>query len=289
MSSVIEIKQHLNSVKQTRQITNAMYLLSTSRLKKAMAGIDYNIEYMDSLRRTMQEILYATKGAGIHNRYIDKAKEGKALFLSVMGDKGLCGNYNSAVAVLTKEKMELKKDSVLYCLGLVGKEKLNSRGLYPERVLPGSSMHPSLDLASELSRTLINMYLTDEINEVYVVYTPYVRGERTPACTRLLPLLRHDFSDLGHERLPGEMIYEPSAEEVFEHLVPFYCAGILFEMLTQSAASENAARLEAMQAATENADEMIKKLSAELNAERQLRITSEIAEIAAAASIDGGV
>lgn len=290
MNSISDIKQHLNSVTQTRQITNAMYLLSTSRLKKALLNVDYNFQYMKSLRNTMNDILYVTKGAGIHNCFLDKDSRGTALFLSVMGDKGLCGDYNSAVAAFTMEKLRLKSEPLLYCFGRVGKEKLEAHGLTPDKVLSGSAMNPSMTLARELTSQLLELYVSDRVNEVYIIFTPYRRDKREPVCMRLLPLLRHDFNDIKEDaEVPTELLYEPSAQEVFKHLVPLYCAGMIYDILMQSAASENAARMEAMQSAVSNADEMIKKLHSELNAVRQLSITNEITEIAAAADIQGAV
>ncbi len=283
--SLSAIRQRLDSVTQTRQITNAMYLLSASRYKHSLAGMDYTLRYMERLRLDMREILFVTKGAGIHNIYLDKSPKGTALFMSVMGDKGLCGSYNSAVAALTAEKLKTKKDPRLVCFGRIGSEYLTRRGIVPDNVLPGSSMHPDLLLAEDLAKRLIDAYLTDEVNEVYIIYTPYGKGARRPVCLRMLPLMRHDFLDAVTPRLPTEMLYEPSAEKVFEHIVPLYCAGLIYNILIQSAACENAARMDAMQSATENADEMIHTLQMKLNSVRQQNITAEITEIAAASTL----
>lgn len=284
-NSLRDIKNRIESVRQTRQITGAMYLLSTSQLRKMTANMEYTIGYMERLRKTMSDILRVTKGAGIHNRYLDKDVRGTALFMPVMGDKGLCGNYNNAVALLTAEKLKKYEDPLVYCFGEVGRDYLTAKGVKVDRVLPGSSMHPDLNLARDLAETLIEMYLTEEVNEVYIIYTPFTKGERTPVSFRLLPLLRHDFGDLDRPYAPTELLYEPSAQEVFEHIVPLYCSSLLYDILVQSSASENAARMEAMKNATDNADEMLKSLTSSLNAVRQLNITSEITEIAAATSL----
>lgn len=284
ISSVSEIKARLASVKQTRQITNAMYLLSASRLKKLAPGVDYAVSYMQRLRSALSGVLNASNTEGLHQRFIDIDSKGTALIMSVMGDKGLCGDYNIAVAELTAAEMKKHENALLCCFGLVGKEILISRGITPDRVLPGSSMHPSLELAHELSQTLIEEYITDMINEVYVIYTPYSHGEKKPVCMRLLPLVREDFADVETHLTTDEMLCEPSYEAVFEHMVPHYCTAMIYDMLVQSAACENAARTQAMKSAADNADEMLKTLRAQLNASRQLRITNEITEIAAAKS-----
>lgn len=283
-AGVSELKARLASVKQTRQITNAMYLLSASRLRKLMPGMDYALSYMKSLRSAMAGVLCASNIDGMHQRFIDIDSKGTALILSVMGDKGLCGGYNTAVADLTALEMKKHENAKLFCFGLVGRESLSSRGLVPDTVLPGSSMHPSLELARDLSETLIEEYVTDRFNEVYIIYTPFSHGEKTPVCMRLLPLVRSDFADVDSHLPAEEMLCEPSAEAVFEHMVPHYCTAMIYDMLIQSAACENAARTTAMKSAADNADEMIKQLQTELNASRQLRITNEITEIAAAKS-----
>ncbi|MBQ6065490.1 MAG: F0F1 ATP synthase subunit gamma [Clostridia bacterium] len=285
MNTPGEIKRRLASVTQTKQITNAMYLLSVSRLKRSMESIDYQRKYVEMLRRTMEDVLKVTKGADIHNYYIDKSPLGTALFMSVMGDKRLCGDYNHAVAALTKEKLPTKKDPLLYCFGMVGKEILTADGIVPDRVLPGSSMHPSLELARVLSKELIDMYVTDQVNEVYIIYTPYTGAGSKPVCFRLLPLLRHDFVDAQDDYSPNEMLYEPAAQDALDAFVPKYCSGILYSILMQSAASENAARMEAMQSAADNADDMIKELQTQLKTARQLSITNELAEITAATNL----
>lgn len=283
--SLNDIKQHLMSVKQTRQITNAMFLLSTSTLKKMLAGMEYSLRYQAALRQTMREILGITQDAGIRNRYLEVSPKGTALYLAVMGDKGLCGNYNYSVAALTAEIKREKADSMLYCFGLEGEEYLKARGLTPDRVMPGSSMHPDLKLARDMARALIDMYITDEVNEVYVIYTPYKSVGRAPVCFRLLPLLKSDFLDTMKRDTPNELLYEPSAEAVFEHMVPLYCSSLLYHILMQASASENASRMDAMQSASSNADQMIEELQRKMNAVRQLTITNEITEIAAASGL----
>ena len=280
--SMRDIKNRIDGVSQTRQITGAMYLLSSSRLKKLTGNMDYTLRYMTRLRKTMADILHVTKGAGIRNRFLEKDTKGTALFMPVMGDKGLCGSYNADVVRRTLEEMQKHDSPMVYCFGELGRDLLAAKGVQADRVLPGSSMHPSLELAKALSKELIDMYVTDQVNEVYIIYTPYSGAKGKPVCFRLLPLLRHDFKDAKDDYSPTEMLYEPGAQEALDAFVPKYCSGMLYSMLMQSAASENAARMEAMQSASSNADDMIKELQTQLKTARQLSITNELAEITAA-------
>lgn len=290
MSSIRDIKQRLTSIEQTRQITNAMYLLSTSMMRKSMQNVAYNVEYMNLLRAVMKDIIENTKGAGLHNHYIDKSENGRALFVAIAGDKGLCGGFNAAIAQLTKEKMSLKEDSVLYTFGLIGADYFANRSLSVAKQLNGSSMHPSIHTAREITNEVLELYNSGEVNEIYFVYNRYFGSSvHFPVCIRLLPLLRHDFTDVGElEDVPSELLFEPSPEAVLKYIVPLYCTGLIYDILMQSSTAENSARLEAMQSATRNADGMIEKLHMDMNAARQLAITNEITEIAAAGEVQNG-
>ena len=278
-----DIKQRLSSVQETRQMTNAMYLLSAARLKKAMRSMDYTLHYNETLRRMMTDILLLTDDAKLHSIYLERSPKGRALIMSVMGDKGLCGGYNNDVAQLTLQKLKEMPQAAVCCFGRMGYDFLRGKGVRPTVVFPGSSMHPEFELADKIADTLLEKYLTDEYNEVFIIYTPFSRrGKLKPVCFRLLPLLSEDFTDLD-ETPPGDLIYEPDPESAFRHTVPTYCSSLLYNLLVQASASENSARMEAMQSACDNADAMIDTLSTEMNEVRQLTITNEITEIAAAA------
>ena len=284
MSSTFnDIKGRLGSVKETQQMTNAMYLLSAARLKKAMRSMDYTLDYNDALRRTMTDILSRTEDTKLHHIYLERSPKGTALIMSVMGDKGLCGSYNSDAALLTQLVLQKNPQAKVCCFGKLADDFLRGKGIDPVEVFPGSSMHPAFELAQSIADRLVAKYLTDEYNEVFIVYTPFSRkGKIKPVCTRLLPLFGADFTDL-EETPPDALLYAPTPETVFEHIVPLYCAALLYNILVQSSASENSARMEAMQSACDNADAMIDALSTEMNTVRQYTITNEITEIAAAA------
>ncbi len=290
MSNANEIKQHLKAVEQTRQITNAMYLLSTSRMKKAMQHVDFNLFYLQRLRTTIKDVLSKTKNNDLTNRFIEDNGKGSAVFVVVTSDKGLCGGYNSAVVKLAMEKLSHYDDyPIVISLGIVGDKMLRDKGIVPVYSWYGASQHPTMNLASQVANKLIGLYLTDDFHEVYVIYTEFHSASvQEPKCVRLLPLLRRDFADLESEgNKTAEMIFEPSIDVVFDQLVYQYVTGFMFDVFMQSSASENIARMNAMQSATRNADEMIQHLSTELNAARQLQITNEITEISAAVEMGG--
>ena len=284
MNNTNEIKQRLKAVSETRQITNAMYLLSSSRMKKAMQNIDFNLFYMKRLRATIKDILSKAKRNNIHDKFIDDNGSGSAVFVVITSDKGLCGGYNSAVIHEALSKMKDYDEPLVISLGLMGDRLLKNAGITPEFSWYGASQHPTLNLAEQVANKLIELYLTNDYHEVFIVYTEFVNSSvQTPKCVRLLPLLRRDYTDVSYEyNYQAQAIYEPSIEKVFEHLVYQYITGFMYDVFMQSSASENIARMTAMQNATRNADEMTAALSAQLNAARQLQITNEITEIAAA-------
>ena len=291
MENISELKQHLHAVEQTRQISNAMYLLSTSRMKKSMRNIEYNLTYMRRLRATMKDIISKTKRSMLSNPYIELTEGGKALFFVITSDKGLCGGYNSAVFNLAMEKIRQYGEPVVYSLGLKGTEMFLSRGITPDGSWYGASQRPSIYLARLLGEQIVELYADRTVSEVYIVYTEYVNSAvQKPVCKRVLPLLRRDFADVEYEnKYSAEVLYEPDMQTVFERMAPQYVIGMIYDIIMQSSASENAARMTAMQNATKNADKMIASLTERINSVRQLVITNEITEIAAASQVQGAV
>ena len=291
MENISELKQHLRAIEQTRQISNAMYLLSTSRMKKSMQNIDYNLAYMRKLRATIKDIISKTKHNMLSDPFIELTEGGKALFFVITSDKGLCGGYNSAVFNLAMKKMSDYEKPVVYSLGHKGTEMFLNHGITPDDSMYGASQRPSLYSARALGERIVELYDDCAVSEVYIVYTEYVNSAvQRPVCKRVLPLLRRDFDDVEYEnKYTADVLYEPDLQTVFDRMVPQYIIGMMYDIMMQSAASEDAARMTAMHNAKKNADEMIAKLGAQINAARQLMITNEITEIAAAADIKGAV
>ena len=246
---------------------------------------------MRKLRATIKDIISKTKHNMLTDPFIELTEGGKALFFVITSDKGLCGGYNSAVFNLAMEKMREYEKTVVYSLGYKGTEMFLNHGITPDDSMYGASQRPSLYSARALGERIVELYDDCAVSEVYIVYTEYVNSAcQRPVCKRVLPLLRRDFDDVEYEnKYSADVLYEPDLQTVFDRMVPQYIIGMIYDILMQSAASENAARMTAMQNATKNADEMIGKLSAQINAARQLMITNEITEIAAATDIKGAV
>ena len=286
MLSQNEIRRHISAIEETRKITNAMQLVSTSRLKRVMTHIEYNHRYFMRVQAAMNSIL--AMSGGVKHPYLDGREGRRRTYIVVAGDKGMAGAYNSNVLELALKRLEEDGAEVsLITVGLVASEFFHSRGIMPDVEVTGTIQDPTLDRARELALDVFSLYDQNLTDEVYIIYTSfYGESKNKPEIKKLLPV-----AITGDEVEEGDwhnMIYEPSAEEVFSHLVPQYVIGILFGALVQAYACEHYARMNAMRSATHNADEMMRKLTMQYNLARQSAITQEISEIAGAAEALGG-
>ena len=295
MKTISEISRNLNANIQTRQITNAMYLLSVSQIRRMSGSIDYIQSYMSHLRFTLRDILL--RSGGIKHAFIRHHKNPKAsAFIVISSDKSLCGAFNIRVAALAQEMIKSVNKPVFFTVGNQGEAILRSHGIEIEKSFAISSANASHTLAAEIADEMIERFLDEEFDEVFLVFTRYRdQLHQESECIRLFPVSYEDLAGETDEPSPEkklwtDTIYEPSIEEVFEALTNEYVTGVIHSGLIQSAASEHIARMNAMQSATRNADKMIASLRLQYNSARQLAITNEISEIFAASSIfDRGI
>ncbi len=285
MKSMNEIRRNQRAVQETRQITNAMYLLSTSRMKKAMSQIGYNQIYMRRIRAAVKDVLEKSQGA--HHRYLDFTHSGRAAFVVMASDKGMCGAYNANVIHLAEENCTAYTNPYVTTVGICATKMLQTRGISVHHEWLGASQQPSIYYARQIGESLVELYREGIVDEVYVIYTHYYSQMRQEvSCARLLPLSEEDFKDVTLEyNYQADIIYEPSLREVFDTLVPQYVIGLVYGYLNQASASEHVTRMNAMQSATRNADEMLRRLNFEYSMARQTAVTNEITEIAAAMEI----
>lgn len=284
MAEIHEIRKRMSAVTQTRKITNAMYLISSTRMKRAAKRVGYNRDYFSRIRATIKDIL--SKSKDIEHPYLDERGNGRAAFLIIAGDKGLCGSYNSAVLKFAENLLKEHDVHYIETVGLMATDFFKKHGREPDAEIFLASQNPSLHLTRLIVQNLFRLYDTNLIDEVYIVYTAFINtAVQYPSCVRLLPLTLEDFADVVPEyNYNADMLYEPSPKEVFNNLVPQYAVGLIYGALTQSHTSEHCARMNAMQSSTKNADEMLETLTREFHTERQLAITNEMVEVTAGAS-----
>lgn len=271
--STKEIKNRIRSMESTKQITRAMEMVATSKLRHAQNQVSDARPYFEILLDTIRDI--AGTGSGAEHPYLQVRPVGKTAYVVLAGDRGLAGGYNSNLLKLAAETME-NKDTVVLPVGKKAVDFFKKVQIPVFTTIGTSAAEISVGDCFSMAKQLCKAYLRGEIDEVVVVYTKFVSVlSQVPQTLQLLPL-----TAVG-KTSDREICYEPSCEEVLETIVPEYLGGVLYGALCESRASEQAARRTAMNAATQNAEEMIADLSLKFNQARQAAITQEITEIVA--------
>lgn len=285
MAGIKEIRTHINSVQQTLKITNAMYLISSSKLRKARQQLNNVEPYFLKITSTISDILH--RSPEIEHIYFDKREdvaEHKVGFIVITGDKGLAGAYNHNVLRLAEEHLAKVAHPTLFLIGQTGRSYFAARNIPIDGEFMYTAQDPTVSRARDIADTFIRLFRTRELDEVYVVYTEMVSPVRLePKVRKLLPL---DIDAFQWEPRQGEdgpyrqtVTYVPSADRVLSQVVPAYVKGTLFGTLVESFCSEQNARMTAMDTSTDNARDMLKTLSLRYNRARQAAITQEITEI----------
>lgn len=285
--NISEIREHIRAVRETRQITNAMYLLSAARMKKALPQVEYTREYVHRLRAAVKDIM--THSPGLEHEYLAGQRSNeqsvqRPAFLILAADKGMAGAFNHSVLQFAYEQIPWEKNPYIATVGIYATEFFVRKGVKPDREFLGMAQNPSIGNARALKDELFALYDAGEISELSIIHMRFISSTtQYPRKVRLLPVslddLQHIKLELEYDR---EMIYHPSAKEVFYLLIPQYAVSMFYGTLAQSYASEHCARMNAMQSATKNADELIEKLSHAYHSARQLRITQELTETVSA-------
>ena len=277
-----DIKRRIKSVESTMQITKAMELVASSKLRKAKEKADKARPYFDALYETMCEI--QAENPSFLSPFTRKAGEGKSLLVVIAGDRGLAGGFNSNIFKLAQARVDElggKDKTDIIAIGkkaveYFGKREFNMLGSYPD-FSENIRIHQANDIAGEI----VDKYVKGIYERVELFYTEYVSSITQQAVTKKMLPVELDGQKKVSKALP---IYEPSAGQVFNHIVPRYVTGMIFGACVESFASEQASRRNAMENASDNAYEMISSLSLMYNRARQASITQEITEIVGGAN-----
>ena len=285
MASMKEIKRRRGSIQSTRQITKAMQLVSTVKLQKTRTKAEEAKPYFSLMYDTMFSIL--SRSNNMSHRFVKASneKEGKKAIIVISSNRGLAGGYNNNIAKLVETSFS-KEEALIYAIGKKAKDTLERRGYeilgeYNEVILD-----PMYQDAVDITKKLLSDYEEGKISEIYVVYTHFKNTVvHIPTLKKLLPISLDEVEkEEGKEKSTLLMNYAPNEEEVLEAIVPKYISAIIYGSLQQAIASENGARMNAMENATNNADELIDKLLLRYNRARQGAITQELTEIVAGAN-----
>ena len=275
-----EIKNRIRSMESTRQITKAMEMVASSKLRRAQAQISASRPYFRILSATIHDILENNRD--FSSPFLKERPVNKSLYIVIAGDRGLAGGYNSNILKMVEAQLKDKNAAVLP-IGKKAVEFFRSRKIPAFTEVYSEAASVGIGDCFSIAKNLSKAFLNGEFDEVHIAYTNFVSVlSQVPADKKLLPLQPEQTkADAEGTTRHMDTIYEPGTEEVFASVVPEYLGGILYGALCESRAAEQAARRTAMDAATSNADDMIADLSLKFNRARQAAITQEITEIVA--------
>lgn len=287
MASTSEIRRRIGSVRQTQKITHAMYLISQAKLRKAKQDLSNTRPYFDALQTEIGRVFNAD--SSIESRYLmpedanARPLPGVAACLLITADKGLAGAYNQNAIRQAQQFLAANEGAELYVVGEYGRRWFSQRGIPIERSFLYTAQNPTLQRARQISELLLERYDAGEINAVHVIYTDMKNGlEATVRQAQLLPLHRERFSIAKADTAGGSMFeFVPNAAAVLDNAVRSCLTGFIYSALVDSFCSEQSARMTAMNAADQNAEELLKDLSVQYNRARQAAITQEITEVSA--------
>ena len=273
--SMKDIKLRIKSVESTMQITKAMELVASSKMRRAKERVEHSRPYFETLHKTLTEIAAADPRA--RNPYLRRAEIKKTLLIVIAGDRGLAGGYNSNVL---RQAQQEAGDVVVLPIGKRSAEYFvhHEVPLFTQEVLLAADI--TVGECFQLARRITEGYCKGEYDAVKICYTRFdSMMTQTASTMEVLPLSIEPTEQQKAEARRSQILYKPSSEEVFRAIIPEYVAGIVYGAVCESVASELAARRTAMDAATKNAGEMIDHLNLYYNRARQAAITQEITEI----------
>lgn len=288
MPNIQGIKKRIDSVKETRKITNAMYLISSTKLRKAKEWLDSTRPYFEALRKEIKRI-FRQGEMPAHNIYfypvdVTEKLTGTFACLLITGDKGLAGAYNFNVIKSAMSLLEYGCEIKWYVVGQYGRQLLSQRGIPVEKSFLYTAQNPTMHRAREICEILLDEYKKGSFSKIYVAYTDMQGMSDEATLTRILPFHRKQFvTTTVEEPVLSPFEYTPSVEVVLENIMRSYIAGFIYSALIDSFCSEQHARMTAMKAANDNAEKLITELSVQYNRMRQAAITQEITEVAAGA------
>lgn len=287
MASMRDIKRRKGSIQSTQQITKAMKLVSTVKLQRAKQNAEKSGTYFRYMYDTVNSILKRTKN--LNHKYLKSGEIGKKAVIVITSNRGLAGGYNSNVIKLITRGELANEDLAIYAIGKKGKEALQRK--YEVKADYSDVIEePAYADAMVISKEILEAFANGEISEIYLAYTAFKNTVvHIPTLLKLLPVeikeetqVDAEGEDAAESKVP--MNFEPEDEEALNLLIPKYITSLIYGGMVESVASENGARMQAMDSATSNAEEMIDSLTLLYNRARQGSITQELTEIIAGAN-----
>ena len=289
MANIREIQSRINSVRDTMKITNAMYMISSSKMTHAKKKLAETEPYFYALQGEISRILRHLPE--LEHRFFDNRasipeEERKLASIVITADKGLAGAYNHNIEKLEEEILKKPGVHKLFVVGELGRHYFAKRGVEIDTNFQYTVQKPTMHRARDISGVLLDQFNSGELDEIYIVYTRMENSVQSEAeIVKLLPLERSSFNEM---KMPLNMYREaidlyPSVDAVMNSIVPNYVTGMIYGCLVEAYASEHNARMMAMKAATDSAQSLIHDLSILYNRARQAAITQEITEVCSGA------
>ena len=284
MPSAREINRRIKSVTNTQQITKAMKMVSSVRLRRAQERALATAPYTEKIEGMLQRLAAASTGEKVA-LFTPHDEVKRTCYIIVGADKGLAGAFNSNInkAMVAVLKDKPRSASMLLVTGRKPAEYLKHLHIVPDRKWTGFSDKPQFTDAQQIAHVATEQFLAGEVDEVYIIYTKFKSALSQEVQTvKMLPISQQDGSEKTGPK--EEYLFAPDAHQVLESLLPQYLDMLVYNSLLQSAASELGARMTAMTSATDNAGELIDRLTVHYNKVRQAGITNELTEIVSGAN-----
>ena len=288
MANTKEIQDRIKSINDTLKITNAMYMISSSKLKKSKKMLADTEPYFFTLQSEMSRILRHIPD--VEDIYFKSAEdkpveERKVGYIVITADKGLAGSYNHNVLKLAEEHLSSHPNHELFVLGELGRHYFEQRGIEIQKQFHYTVQNPTLNRARNIAEEILELYRNEELDEVYIIYTSMINAiQEETQILQLLPLKKADYDVQIPVDIPREeLALKPSPEAVMDRIVPDYVVGFVYGALVESFSCEQNARMMAMEAASKSAKDMLHELDILYNRARQAAITQEITEVIAGA------
>jgi F-type H+-transporting ATPase subunit gamma len=283
VAGVREIRRRIRSVSNMQQITKAMKMVAAAKLRRAQEKVVASRPYAQQIQNVLARLAQVQAQVQTEEAHplLTKRPVKKIGYVLITADAGLCGGYNSNLIRLARGLVEeqAEQEVALLTVGRKGSDYFVRRQVEILSRFTGLGDSPDFNQARKIASEIIGLYTAGELDEVYLIYSKFISAlTQQPTVAKLLPI------EPSTEKAEGEYIFDPSPEQLLEQLLPSYIESQVFSALLESKASEMGARMTAMDSATENAKEMIDKLTLAMNRARQAAITTEISEIVGGAA-----
>ncbi|SEA17459.1 F-type H+-transporting ATPase subunit gamma [Lachnospiraceae bacterium NK3A20] len=291
MAQTKEIKERISSIQNTMKITNAMYMISSTKLNNARTALAHTEPYFYALEAMFARVLRHLP-ADFHHPFLDRREtltqeQVRRAIICVTADKGLAGAYNHNVIRMAEKRLRPDYNDRLFVVGEVGRDYFDRHGINVDEQFHYTAQKPTLARARQIASRMLELFASKEIDEVYIIFTRMKNSmENEPQVVQLLPLVRLQNPRINEQLAAAhqeEFKMEPSPEVLLDHIVPDFVSGYVYSALVESYCAEHSSRMEAMDSANKNGQQLLQELSLMFNRERQAAITQEITEVAAGA------